>query len=163
MTNPALINDLSIAPFNDSVVTVTLRSIRHIADASNPVSKEFNIRFIVNDGNEMLDFQEIITLSPGERLNVQNVFHHFNYEDTNCEDLLNQGMTFFTHITARGVSECADYHAGGKLKPGRFNFRIPVMLQTGSRKSTLVLRGTIHVSCPDDDSAIDGITSLTSP
>lgn len=135
--------------FNDSVVSVRLESIQHLADRSDEVVNDFRITLAVNGAGELLTYNERLTIQPGTSETVRDVFHHFNYGDIPCNVLLTHNMTFLVTVITNEVSNTILLNAIGKLTVGVHSLKIPVVLERGSRKSTIVLRGRVDVSCPN--------------
>jgi len=151
MTKQALnvIDSFTIGTFNDSVVTVRLQSIQHLADRNDEVANDFTVILAVNGAGEVLPYNEQVTLNPGTSKSVGGVFNHFNYDNTSCGSLLNTDMTFVATVITSQTSATFQGNAKGMLTPGTLSFRIPMVLESGNRKSTIVLRGRVDVSCPN--------------
>ena len=149
---PIATTEIEIIPSNDSVVTVTLRKIQHQAQRGDEVDDDFLISLAVNGaGENHLLYHEVgAIIGAGTSKTITGTSNTFNYDSTSCAGLLQKDLIFIA--IAAGANGGADMFMGnakGKLKAGRLNFNIPLVLEANNKKSTILLRGTIHVSCPN--------------
>lgn len=132
----------------DALVTVRLTSIEHVADRCDEVDRDFDLRLRVMDNIHAIEqYQDNLHILPGQKIPVNNFHFNWEYDDTSCNQIptltfLFEASTAVTFNTFVGVTE-----GSNALSPGVQNFKAPVALEVGSAKSTIVFRGTIHVSC----------------
>ena len=137
-------------PVKNAVVTVKLNSIQHVAERGDQVGDKFNLRMQVTDGIYPIEEYKVeVDLPPGSMTNVNSFQFNHVYYDVDCDSIPVISFLFeaATDISV-GIFE-GKTTGSNSLQPGVMNFTAPVEVVTGSSQSTLIFRGTIHVSCGD--------------
>ena len=147
---------IAFAPFDDiiplpppqTIVTVSIKliSVEHVADRGNEVGQNFDLELTVTDNGQNLkgEFGPVsATIPNGSTFSVDAFLPARNYSSLSAAQLKFDFRAETDFLSGVFIGNTVGDDA---LSPGVNTFVAPVVLETSSRKSTLLFRGRVDVT-----------------